>query len=295
VRALSNTGRGGGGTLADLAAYVLMAVGLTMLVGMLVPGGLVWGGIALLTGTAVPAWILLAREGRPPAALGLPLDRRTPGELGNGLLLGAVVAGVVVALLALTRSVAWVGDEGGSGAFVAGGTLLLARLTVPALAEEVALRGYLLQAAARGFGPGWALVGTSVLFGLLHLGNPEVGWTGLAGIIAAGLLLGALVLRTRGLWWAAGAHLGWNWTLAWPADLPVSGLELADTPGLDARVEGAPWLTGGAFGPEGSLLAAATLALAAGVVWWGRWPTPVAGRPAPLYEDDRDEPENGEV
>jgi uncharacterized protein len=270
-------------TLVELGAFVLLAVGLTGLIGLVVPRGLVWGGLALLVGTALPGWLLLAREGRPPATLGLPLDRRVPIEVAGGLLLGGGAAGMVVLTMAVLGAVAWVPDEGGAVAFLTGGAALLAVLALPALAEEVALRGYLLQAAARGFGPGWALLGTSVLFGLMHLGNPRVGPAGVLGIVAAGLMLGALVLRTGALWWASGAHLGWNWALAWPADLPVSGLDLGDTPGLDAQVTGAPWLTGGAFGPEASVLAVGVLGALAARVWWGRGFQPVEGRPPPLY------------
>jgi hypothetical protein len=77
--------------------------------------------------------------------------------------------------------------------------------------------------------------------------------------------LGVIQLRTGSLWWATGAHLGWNWGSAYVADLPVSGLELFDAPYYEARVAGPDWLGGGAFGPEGSVLATAVLG---GATWW---------------------------
>ena len=57
------------------------------------------------------------------------------------------------------------------------------------------------------------------------------------------------------MWTAFGAHLGWNATLAALA-APVSGLPF-DIPYIDYRMGGPAWLTGGAFGPEGGLLATA--------------------------------------
>lgn len=267
-----------GRALAGIGAYVLMAIGLTGLVGLVVPVGLVWGGIALLVGATVPGVLLLVREGRPLARMGLPLDRHAPLEVAWGFAAGLAAVAAVLTLMWTTGAVRWRADEGGVAGFVAGGGVWAARLAVPALAEEVALRGYLLRTAAAAFGAGWALLGTSVLFGLLHLGNPSVGLLGVAGIVAAGLALGALALRTGALWWAAGAHLGWNWALAWPADLPVSGLELADTPGLDATLAGPVWWSGGAFGPEASAAAVGVLGALAAWVWWGRGFTPRSHR-----------------
>lgn len=270
--------------LLDAVVYALLAVGLAGIVGMALPAGLAWSGAALLVGATVSGWLLLAYEGRPAATLGLALDRRAPVEVSVGWLLGVGIAGLVVAGIAGLGGLRWVSDGGGAFAFVTGGAGLLLALALPAAAEEVALRGYLLQALARGFGIVPALVGTSVLFAALHLGNPEVGAVGVAGIAAAGLALGVLVVRTRCLWWAIGAHLGWNWALAWPADLPVSGLDLGDTPGLDARMVGPSWLGGGDFGPEASLVAVGALLAVAGAAWRGGWPRPAPERPVPLYE-----------
>ena len=59
------------------------------------------------------------------------------------------------------------------------------------------------------------------------------------------------------MWTAFGAHLGWNATLAALA-APVSGLPF-DIPYIDYRMGGPAWLTGGAFGPEGGLLATVAL------------------------------------
>lgn len=123
---------------------------------------------------------------------------------------------------------------------------------------------------------------TSVVFGLFHLANPGAGVLALAGVTAAGLLLGALVLRTGSLWPAIGAHLGWNWALAFLGDVAVSGLEVADAPGYDGVARGAAWLSGGGFGVEASLVAVSMLGLAAGLAWKTSVGRP-DGRPAPIW------------
>ena len=76
------------------------------------------------------------------------------------------------------------------------------------------------------------------------------------------------------LWWATGVHLGWNWALGYLTDLPVSGLELLDAPFYDGVPQGAAWVGGGAFGPEGSAVATVGLAAAAWVCWKTPWLRP---------------------
>jgi hypothetical protein len=119
-----------------------------------------------------------------------------------------------------------------------------------------------------------ALWVTSIVFGALHLGNPNTSALGLANIVVAGLFLGVIYWKTASLWWATGAHLGWNWGHGFLADLPVSGLELIDAPLLEPALAGPAWVTGGAFGPEGSLVTTAVLALATIWIWRAPWLRP---------------------
>jgi hypothetical protein len=127
------------------------------------------------------------------------------------------------------------------------------------------------------------LVVTSGVFGALHLTNPNVTVIGTLNVTVAGAFLGVVYLKTLSLWWATGAHLGWNWTHGYLADVPVSGLELIDAPLYEGVVSGPQWLGGGAFGPEGSLLATAVLFVATVLCWRARWLRPdeavLAARP----------------
>jgi hypothetical protein len=101
----------------------------------------------------------------------------------------------------------------------------------------------------------------------LHSGNPGVSGAGILNTGLAGVFLGALYLRTGSLWWPTGAHLGWNWTHGFLLDLPVSGLDLADTPWMDSRAVGPDFISGGSFGPEGSWITAAVLVCASLWAW----------------------------
>ena len=281
----------GGGRRTHLALRLLLFVGLGLgLAGVttpFVPARLPWSALPGLVGAVVAGWTLLALDGRSPSALGYRLDRGAPLEALRGVLLGILVAAVTVALIVLAGALRWRADAGGLGDWLRTGALTLWLLAIPAAAEEALLRGYPLQALAEAWGRGWALLTTSLVFALLHLPNPWVGWVALLNVTTAGLFLGALYLRTGSLWWATGAHLGWNWAHAFLADLPVSGLDLADAPLVEAVQSGPAWLSGGGFGPEGSVLTTGAMLAAAAWSWrTGR----LSPRRSPHASDRRSSP-----
>ncbi len=258
--------------------FVALWLALVIVTGPLAPPRLPWSSVPMLLAALVAGWLLLRMDGGPPgeawgapAALGFPLRLRgragpLPG-LGAGLALGVAVALLAVVLIALVGALRWAPDRGDLSDWMRIGAATLWLLAIPAAAEEALLRGYPLWLLAGAWGPWPAILLTSAVFSLLHLANPEVGWVGLVNIAAAGVFLGALCLRTGGLWWPTGAHLGWNWAQAFLADVPVSGLELVDAPLLEPCFAGPAWLSGGAFGPEGSVLTTAAMLAAAAWTW----------------------------
>ena len=248
-----------------LLAFVAVALCVTVALGAVLPPHLVSGSFALLAGSCVAGWMLLASEGRPPAALGFHASPAGGRELGVGLGHGLGVALVAVAALWVTGGVGWTSEAGSLPGWLSGAGSALLVLAIPAAAEEALLRGYPLQALGEAWGVGRALLVTSIAFALAHLSNPGITPLAVINIGLAGLWLGLVWVRTGSLWWATGAHLGWNWGSAYIADLPVSGLELFDAPYYEASMSGPDWLGGGAFGPEGSVLATLTLGAAS---WW---------------------------
>jgi len=229
--------------------------------------GLNWETVPVLLGSLLAGWVLLVLDGRKPGALGFYLAPRVPREGLLGLSLGVGVAAWVVLGMAILGGIAWMPEGGNGGGFLKEAALALWFFALPAAAEEALFRGYFLQALAESWGALWALLGTSLIFGLVHLSNPNTSLLGIVNIVMAGVFLGAVYLKTASLWWATGAHLGWNWGLGYLADLPVSGLEVADSPLYEGAPRGATWISGGAFGPEGSVVATLGFALAAFWVW----------------------------
>ena len=181
-------------------------------------------------------------------------------ELLAGLLLGGLLFSGVVAVLAAfgAYSLEAVGTLGDLAAVVAS---MLPKMGAGALIEELLFRLLLLRLLERSFGTAWALAISSLVFGLAHLGN--AGATPLIGImvgVEAGLLLGAAYLLTRRLWLCAALHLAWNFVQGAVFSIAVSGH--SGDGWLRGSLRGPAWLTGGAFGAEGSI-ASVVLCLAA--------------------------------
>ena len=170
--------------------------------------------------------------------------------IGVGLVLGIGLFSSVMGILwlaAVYRPAGWGNWQ----------SLALALLSALASAvfEEVIFRGFLFRLAA-GLGGNWTALGvTSALFGLAHIANPGATWaSALAVAIEAGILLGAAYAASGSLWLPIGIHAGWNF-----AEGPVFGMEVSGHAGtggwIGGQLQGPAILTGGAFGPESSIVA----------------------------------------
>ena len=116
------------------------------------------------------------------------------------------------------------------------------------------MRGVVFRILQQSLGSWLALALSAAIFGALHLLN--AGTTLLnagAVMLEAGMLLAAAYMLTRRLWLCMGIHFAWNFTQGGIFSAAVSG---GATQGLlQAKLVGAEWLTGGAFGVEASAVA----------------------------------------
>lgn len=208
---------------------------------------------ALVATAVMLRWV---EHGRSWSFVGLGRAQATPTAFAGGWLLGALAIGIPSALLLLTHQLRVVPAPTGSWWDGAWSSALL--LLPAALSEELMLRGYLFAVLRETVGWKWTLVGTSIAFGLLHLGNPGATAESMLLVILAGFFLGAILLATGSLYAAWMAHFAWNWVMAGAMHAAVSGLGV---PAPDYRVvsSGPAWLTGGSWGPEGGVAAGVSL------------------------------------
>lgn len=177
--------------------------------------------------------------------------------IGIGVLLGAIPAAVAILVAIPTAGAALVEDVTTPGRYIGQVGLTFLILLPAALLEEVMFRGVGQVVLARAFGRYAAIIVLSVLFSLAHIANDHTTVLGLVNIGLAGIFLGLVFYIPGGIWAAWGAHFGWNATLA-AFDAPVSGLPFP-IPAINYLPGQPTWLTGGAFGPEGGLLASIVL------------------------------------
>ncbi len=198
---------------------------------------------------------VLARffDKRPLASVGMGLHGKWIRELLIGLLMGVAVITAIVFLQVLAGAVQlrWAGLAAPEIAreFVPYAILFI---TV-GVQEELLFRGYLLQVIAEGIGKVGAALLLSIPFGVLHYFNTGGTMVGAVATGVAGLLLCYAYFRTRSLWLPIGLHITWNFTMSWVFGLPVSGEQLPRPP-IQGIVGEPNWLSGGQFGPEGSVL-----------------------------------------
>jgi len=140
---------------------------------------------------------------------------------------------------------------------------------VVAFAEEIIVRGYILNNLLHSMNKWWALIISAAVFAALHLSNDNIHWLSIANIFVAGLLLGVNYIYTHNLWFGIFMHFGWNFFQGLVLGYNVSGNGIE--PGssiMQQTIIGSEFLTGGKFGFEGSVLCPALLLLMFFVFVW---------------------------
>jgi hypothetical protein len=112
---------------------------------------------------------------------------------------------------------------------------------------------------------------TSTLFGYIHVGNNGENWIGIFAAALIGFVFCVSVRVTGTAWWAIGCHAAWDWAETFFYGTADSGM-VAPGHYLTTSTSGNALWSGGADGPEGSLLVLGVilLLLAALLVIYGR-------------------------
>jgi hypothetical protein len=95
---------------------------------------------------------------------------------------------------------------------------------------------------------------TSTAFGFFHTGNAGENWIGIFAAAFIGFVFCVSVRVTGSAWWAIGCHAAWDWGETFFYGTADSGL-MTKGHFLTTTLNGNPLWSGGADGPEGSLLA----------------------------------------
>ena len=185
------------------------------------------------------------------AEQGLPLRSGWIREAGMGLAAGWAVALVCILPMTLFGGIAiFFTPQLSQWGWLAADAFFFA---LAALAEEIAFRGYAFQRLERAAGPMGAALGFAMLYAALQSVLPGASRASWAVSFVLALTLSICYLRTRALWMSWGVNFGWKASRALLFGLAVKG-DGSHSP----LVQGDPmvprWLSGGAFGLDGSWL-----------------------------------------
>ncbi|MGZ3570655.1 MAG: CPBP family intramembrane glutamic endopeptidase, partial [Gemmatimonadaceae bacterium] len=176
-----------------------------------------------LASVIVATWIMLRRVDKLSwREVGLDPAAASPPTIAKGAALGGLTIGIASLVLLgthmlridLTEQGSWWGEAGHSTIF----------FLPAAFFEEMFIRGYVFTVLRRAAGWKFALISTSIVFGLMHAANPNPDAEAILAVIVAGFFLGAILLVTRSLYAAGAAHFAWNWVMAGGLHMAVSGL-----------------------------------------------------------------------
>ena len=100
-----------------------------------------------------------------------------------------------------------------------------------------------------------SLIISAIIFGGLHLINPNSSLISATCVaVEGGFLLGAAYIYSRSLWLPIAIHFAWNFMQSGILGAITSGNEKTNSL-LTTLITGAKFITGGEFGPEGTIQA----------------------------------------
>ncbi len=140
-------------------------------------------------------------------------------------------------------------------------------ILVAAVIEEITFRGLLFRILEERMGTRVALAVSAVVFSVAHYANDGFTPTTLIAVVLTGLMWSGVYVVSRSLWVAAAHHCCWNATI-FLTGLPLSGQEewRRQAP-LVSEYLGSEFWSGGAFGPENSVLTIALSVLICLALW----------------------------
>jgi len=226
-------------------------------------------GLFILFGIVISLIFLWVKffEGRSIVSLGFTKDGAVKKYL-SGFGLGLLMNSLVVGTMAILGSVEITQESGNlTGINTVGIVILfLFGFVVQGAGEEILARGWMFQVIGSRYKPWLGVLITVIFFAAVHLGNSGVNPVSVVNLLLVAILLCLFVMNDGSLWTACAWHSAWNWSLGNFYGLSVSGH--GDQVSIfDLNTVGNELISGGDFGPEGSLVT--SFVIIAGIIVTG--------------------------
>lgn len=257
--------RAGWRILSFIIIFLILNVSLTFIVGEILGslkgGGLLW---FVLIGICATLAAFLSRkyvDKKSLGSLGLKLNKLAFYDILVGIFTSAIVMAAMYFLLISLELIDFKGFSWWTESYNTGEELssegllimlgMILQFTIVAWWEEIAFRGIILQNISQGLGLIWGIIISTILFGLIHAGNPNATILSTFLIVLVAFQLIYAYLKTGQLWLPIGLHLGWNFFQASVFGFASSGHK---SPSMITQTPTGPdWLSGGEFGAENSI------------------------------------------
>lgn len=128
-------------------------------------------------------------------------------------------------------------------------------------AEELVTRAWLIPQLAKRTNLKVAIIISSSLFTLLHLGNPGITFLSAIDLFLFGVAMSLYLLKTDTIWGIGGIHGAWNFAQGNLFGVLVSGQSSGISIMKFTPQGNQDWLSGGSFGIEGSIVSSIILFL----------------------------------
>lgn len=227
-------------------------------------------------GSFIGIWLVtllflkLKRKKRPILqAVGTKPDGNNIFKFLFGILIGFALNGVCILVAWLHGDIVMHFESFRPLSFV----FIFAMVLIQSSAEELMYRGFLYQILIQRFkSPVFAILGNSLLFASLHLGNNGITVLSFIDICLSGILFSLMVYYMDSLWCAFAGHTAWNFTQAIIFGLPNSGNPAVYSVfKIDLDNSKNSFAYNVIFGIEGTVLSVIVLALACMALYlWGR-------------------------
>lgn len=227
-------------------------------------------------GSFIGIWLVtllflkLNRKKRPILqAVGTKPDGNNIFKFLFGILIGFALNGVCILVAWLHGDIVIHFESFRPLSFV----FIFAMVLIQSSAEELMCRGFLYQILIQRFkSPVFAILGNSLLFASLHLGNNGITVLSFIDICLSGILFSLMVYYMDSLWCAFAGHTAWNFTQSIIFGLPNSGNPAVYSVfKIDLDNSKNSFAYNVIFGIEGTVLSVIVLALACMALYlWGR-------------------------
>ena len=224
-------------------------------------------------GMALVCWVFSRAERRDFGSYGIGRNRLR--DFAPGAFWGLAALSLLVFVLHALHLLYFDARLLSGGTMIAYALKWLLAFLMVGFAEEYLLRGYLQFTLTRGvYGLAeriaprnpraaafWiAALILSLVFGAMHLGNTGENLLGITQVVFVGMVFSYALWRTGSLWWSIGFHMAWDWAQSFLYGVADSG-NISVGRLFQTHIAGKPLLSGGADGPEGSLLCVPVLLL----------------------------------